>query len=97
MGKIQEQEDLYWRSTVSRKSRDVNFYLERMRIAGIELDCVKVYSTAGDIHPPYPFQFQAIAKLRIGDDDPLEGIGGSILEAIRNLCNVIIKEEYLIK
>ena len=78
-----------FRSTVSPKSRGVNYYLECIRLTGWGLDCIKVVDTAGDIRPPYPFQFIAIGKLRNGDDDPPEGIGGTVIEALRNLLDEI--------
>ena len=79
----------YFRSTISPKSRGVNYYLECIRLTGWELDSIKVFSTAGDIYPPYPFQFVAIGKLREGDDDPPEGVGGTITEALRKLLDEI--------
>jgi len=48
-------------------------------------DRLEVYSTAGDIRPPYHFQWRALAKVFEGDDDAYEGLGGSPLEAIREL------------
>ena len=70
------------RSSISSKSRNINYYLE---IIGIErFGKLEVFSTAGDITPPYPFQWQATS---IGyGDDPFEGIGKTPLEAIRELA-----------
>lgn len=43
------------------------------------------YSTAGDILPEGLYQWQAVAKLIKGDDDPYEGLGWTPLEAIKDL------------
>ncbi len=79
------------RSTTNNKN-DISFYLEKIDeleysypFQKIEFDCLRAFSTAGDILPPYPFQWVAYTKLREGDDDPFEGIGESPFEAVKNL------------
>ena len=79
------------RSTISNKSRGINFYLEKISDIGYEVDCLNPYSTAGDILPPYPYQWQVKTKIKMGDDDALEGIGETPLEAIRDLYFLIKK------
>lgn len=61
------------------------YYLNAIRKMGWEFDKLQAFSTAGDIRPPYPYQWQATTKLLVGEDDVCEGIGGSPLEAVRNL------------
>ena len=73
------------RSNINPKQRDINFYLEKI---GIErFNALEVFSTVGDIRPPYPYQWVATSRIIPGDDDKFEGIGSSPLEAIRNLYN----------
>lgn len=52
---------------------------------GWNFDSLKAYSTAGDIRPPYPYQWLATTKVKEGDDDAYEGIGATPLKAIRDL------------
>ncbi len=73
------------RSTISSKSRNIDFYLEKISDIGFEVDCLKLFTTAGDIRPPYPYQWQAITKLRFGDDDVLDNVGETPLKAVKNL------------
>ena len=69
------------RRTISEKSRSIDFYLEKI---GIErFGKLEVFSTAGDIRPPYPYQWLA-TSISYGDD-PYIGLGKSPFEAIRNL------------
>jgi len=75
------------RSTISTKSRSNDYYLERIgieRFGGLE-----VFSTAGDIRPPYPYQWRA-TSIFFGDD-PFEGIGRTPFEAIKKLYKVMKK------
>lgn len=75
------------------RGRGVDFYLEKIRLLGwVEFDYIDVVSTAGDIRPPYPFQFFAYTKRRPGEDDPFEGKGASLFEAVRNLYANLIKD-----
>mgnify|MGYP001562218541 CR=1 FL=1 len=67
---------------ISAKSNTLDCYLLKI---WEYFDKFEVYSTAGDIRPPYHFQFRAIAKVFEGDDDAYEGLGSSPLEAIREL------------
>lgn len=70
---------------LSPKSRNFAFYLDRIKELGGEFDKLEAFSTAGDIRPPYPYQWRATTKIVHGDDDPFEGIGGSPVEAVREL------------
>jgi len=69
------------RSSINPKSRNINFYLEKIGIKNFHE--LKVFSTAGDIRPPYPYQWQA-TSIAFGDDG-FEGIGATPFEAIRDL------------
>lgn len=77
------------RSTIRSNTNNINYFLELIADLdneyGIEFDHLKPYTTAGDIRPPYPYQWVATTKPRPGDDDPFEGVGGTPLEAVRNL------------
>jgi len=55
-------------------------------------DKFEIYSTAGDIRPPYHFQWVAKAKVFYGDDDCYEGIGGSPLKALSELYRQLKKD-----
>lgn len=69
------------RSSINPKQRSINFYLEKI---GIEkFGSIEVFSTAGDIRPPYPYQWVA-TSIPYGDDG-YEGVGATPFEAIRNL------------
>jgi len=64
----------------------IDLWVEKINdLEWVEFDCIKAWSTAGDITPPYPFQWQALTKLTKGDDEPYEGLGGTPLEAVKNL------------
>lgn len=69
------------------KARNYTWYLDRIKELdmGREFAKLEVYCTDGDIKPPYPYQWRATSTLIPGDDDPFEGLGGSPLEALRNL------------
>ena len=69
------------RSTINPKQRDINFYLESIGIENFKE--LNVFSTAGDIRPPYPFQWQATSI--VFGDDSIEGIGSTPFEAIKKL------------
>ena len=69
----------------SSKSNNLASYLDKIVELGGEFEKLEAFSTAGDIRPPYPYQWRATTKLIDGDDDSYEGIGESPLEAIRNL------------
>lgn len=71
------------RSTI--KGSGIDYFLERLRVNGVVVSRMEIISTAGDIRPPYPFQFIAVAELRPGDEDPLDGLGGTPYEAVKNL------------
>jgi hypothetical protein len=73
------------RSMISPKQRDFDFYLDSLEQRGIKLDCLKAYSTAGDIRPGRAYQWEANAVLREGEDDPLTGVGWTPIEAVRSL------------
>ena len=76
----------------SPKARTLDFYLDLIIEKGFEFDRLEAHSTAGGIRPPYPYQWRALCKVRKGDDDAFEGLGGTPLEALRNLYKDI-KEE----
>jgi len=63
------------------------FYLDKIKGLGIgrEFYTLTAICTDGDIKPPYPYQWRAISTMIVGDDDPCEGLGGTPLEALRNL------------
>ncbi|KKL28164.1 hypothetical protein LCGC14_2377880 [marine sediment metagenome] len=85
--------DIEMRSTIKNK---IDWYIEKITVLGFEFNCLKVWTTAGDIRPPYPFQYQALTKLRKGEDDAYDGLGGTPLEAVKSLYKTIkelIKEE----
>ena len=67
----------------------IDWYLEAIVDMGLECERIEIYSTAGDIRPPYPYQYRAVAKIRAGDDDPFEGIGGTPRAAVRDLWKAI--------
>lgn len=81
------------RSTIRSNTNNINYFLELIADLdseyGIEFDCLKAYSTAGDIRPPYSYQWVATTKPRLGDDDSFEGDGKTPLEAVRNLWKYI--------
>jgi hypothetical protein len=72
-------------------SRNIDYYLSKIEEIGfgIEFDCLRAFSTAGDITPPYPYQWMATTKHRPGDDDVFEGVGGTPLEAVRDLYRTL--------
>jgi hypothetical protein len=75
-----------FRSNVGASTRGIDFYLEKLRVGGVLVENIDVISTAGDIRPPYPFQFQAVAKIRPTiEEDCLIGIGGTPLDAVRDM------------
>ncbi len=63
----------------------MDFYLEKIGIENIKT--IEVFSTAGCIRPPYPYQWRIIT-IAFGDDG-FEGIGKTPLEAIKNLYKEI--------
>lgn len=69
------------------KARSFTFYLDAIKELGMEREFSKLetFCTDGDIRPPYPYQCTAYSTMIPGDDDPFEGMGGSPLEALRNL------------
>ena len=67
------------------KARDITFFMDKIREMEFEFDKLEAYCTDGDIKPPYPYQWRATTKIKHGDDDPFEGIGGSPFEAISEL------------
>lgn len=76
------------------KKQTIDWYLEKIESFGwIEFDCIKVYCTAGDIRPPYAHQFIAYTKVRPGDDEPWQGVGGTPLAAVRDLWKALKKAE----
>jgi len=80
----------------SPKQRNYDFYLDLITEKGFEFDRLETYSTAGDIRPPYPYQWRAVCKVRKGDDDAFEGLGGEPLEALRNLYKDIKKAKKMV-
>ncbi|MFA5014812.1 MAG: hypothetical protein WC549_04665 [Actinomycetota bacterium] len=75
----------------SPKARNLDFYLDMITERGYEFDRLEAYSTAGDIRPPYAYQWRALCKVRKGDDDAFEGLDGTPLKALRNLYKNVIK------
>ncbi len=70
------------RSSINPKARTIDYYLETI---GIErFGKLEVFSTAGGIRPPYPYQWRATSI--VYGDDPYEGIGRTPFEAIKNLA-----------
>lgn len=68
------------------KARDITFYLDQIRQKyEVEFDKLEATCTDGDIKPPYPYQWRATTKIRPGEDDPFEGLGGTPFEAIKEL------------
>jgi len=82
---------------VNPKNRNADFYLEKISDMGFEVDCIKIYSTAGDITPHGLYQFQAVTKLIEGDDDVYDGLGWTPLEAVKDLYRLIKKLELLME
>ena len=95
MDKIEPKDGVgYFRSSINPRMRDINFYLEKIRLLGwVTFDCIKVYDTEGDITPPFPFQFQALCKPNEGDDDPWEGVGSTPLKAVKDLWQTLKSRE----
>jgi hypothetical protein len=57
-------------------------------IDGVFFDSIVGYSKLGDIHSGagvHPLMFVAKTTVRLGDDDPFEGIGDSVTEALKDL------------
>jgi hypothetical protein len=72
------------------KARDITFYLDQIRQKyELEFDKLEAICADGYIKPPYPYQWRATTKIRVGEDDPFEGLGGSPFEAIKELWNHI--------
>lgn len=76
------------------KARNITFYLDEIRERfGLEFDKLEAICTDGSIRPPYPYQWRATTKIRVGDDDAFEGLAESPLKAIyelwRNVKNII--------
>ncbi len=71
------------------KARDLTFYLDCIKGLGREFDRLEAHCTDGDIHPPYPYQWQAFSKHVPGDDDVFDGLGATPLEAVRSLYHSI--------
>ena len=76
------------RSNINTKQRNIDFYMEKIGIENFSK--LEVFSTAGDIRPPYPYQWRA-TSVAYGDDG-FEGIGRTPLEAIKNLYNEMRRE-----
>ena len=74
---------------MSNKSRNADFYLDGIRDKGREFQCLEAISTDGDIRPPYAWKWRAKTKIVPGDDDPFEGLGGTPLEALRELYKAV--------
>jgi hypothetical protein len=70
---------------ISSKSRNHNWYLSKLEELGLQFAKLEAFSTAGGIRPPYPYQWRATTVVRAGEDEPFEGLGGSLLEAMREL------------
>ena len=69
------------RSSINPKQRNMDFYLEKIGIK--RFGRLEVFSTAGDIRPPYPFQWRATSIFYA--DDCFEGIGSTPYQAVKNL------------
>lgn len=91
MSQIAKEEKVFVCNTseAPRKKGDrgVTFYLDKIKDLGIdrEFATLEAFCTDGDIRPPYPYQWIAKSTMIPGDDDPWEGIGGTPLEAIKDL------------
>jgi len=77
----------------SPKARTLDFYLDMIIEKDFDFDRLEAYSTKGDIRPPYQYQWRVLSKVRKGDDDAFEGLGGTPLEALRNLYKNIKEAE----
>lgn len=67
------------------KARDFTFFLDEIKKMGCEFEKLEAVCTDGDIRPPYPYQWRATTKYRVGEDDPHEGLGSVPIEAIHEL------------
>jgi hypothetical protein len=74
------------------KARDFTFYLDEIKKMGCEFEKLEAFCTDGDIRPPYPYQWRATTKYRVGEDDPHEGIGDTPIKAIYEMYKSV-KEE----
>jgi hypothetical protein len=70
------------RSNIKNK---IDYYLDKIVDMNYEVDYIRPWSTAGDIRPPYPYQWQAVIVLRAGDEDTISAVGGTPLEAVKSL------------
>jgi len=61
------------------------YYLNKLKEIGAEFDRLEAFSTAGDIVPPYPYQWRATAKHIEGHDDVYEGLASTPMGALRRL------------
>ena len=73
----------------STKARNLEFYLDGIKKLGREFKSLEAICTDGDIRPPYRYQWRAISNIVAGEDDPFEGLGGTPIEAMRNLYKSI--------
>lgn len=84
------------RANINPKSRNIDFYLEKIKDNfDIEVDRLEVFSTAGDWLPIYPYQWLAKTKIREGEEDCYEGVGGTPFEAVKDLyyeIKLLVKE-----
>lgn len=66
------------------KARGFAFYLDELKKLDLEFDKLEAFCTDGDIRPPYPYQWRATTKVRLGEDDGFEGIAGEPLDALHD-------------
>ena len=83
----------------SSKARNYTFYLDAIKELDIDREFCKLEAvcTDGGIRPPYPYQWRALSTILVGDDDPFEGLGGTPLEALRNLYKEMIRNDFIIR
>lgn len=64
-------------------------------VDGLHFERIEAYSLVGSPlsdAPKHPLQFFAYTNCREGDDDPFEGVGWTVTEALKDLKNVLIRE-----
>lgn len=84
------------RSTIRPNGNNINYWVEKINDTGwVEFDSVRAVSTAGDIRPPYPYQWIAATKPREGDDEPFEGLGATPLQAVKELYELLSQNDFI--
>ena len=59
--------------------------LDGLSEMGVPFSHLMDHSTDGEIAPGGKYQWEAVAMLRVGDDDPYSGLGWTPLEAMQSL------------